>query len=236
METKKMVDVDMDEMKQAVTRQALTMLSALEAGNAFEAMSASVNLSAKLIASVAATRPDDPQEWTAAVIELLQLRIFTEAYALGLPTAENAAQGGRRKMKIKFVIKDGTNMMTLTVSGENLWVCEQRALRIASDQGMERPWIFKCEIIDILDRLFIGKFPAGLVYADREREEHGDYKRLAFLPYDTLELEIYPGCPVELRERIIKDASTLLARAGEHYPVSTSGQTVLLGSKMEKEE
>lgn len=86
------------------------------------------------------------------------------------------------------------------------------------------------------DRLFVGIFPEGISYADREREEHGDYKRLAFLHFDTLELEIYPGCPEDLRERIIKDASTIQAKAGELYPVSTSGQTVLLGSKMEKEE
>jgi hypothetical protein len=35
------------------------------------------------------------------------------------------------------------------------------------------------------DPLFIGLFPGGVSYANRNVEEHGDYKRLAFLPYDT---------------------------------------------------
>jgi hypothetical protein len=39
-------------------------------------------------------------------------------------------------------------------------------------------------------RLFGGHFPCGIVYADRWTEEGGDYKRIAFLPYDTLKLEI----------------------------------------------
>jgi hypothetical protein len=41
------------------------------------------------------------------------------------------------------------------------------------------------------DPLFIGLFPTGFSYADRTREEQGDYKRIAFLPYDTLELKVY---------------------------------------------
>jgi hypothetical protein len=38
-------------------------------------------------------------------------------------------------------------------------------------------------------RLFIGVFPCGISYADRHHEEHGDYKTLAFLPYNSLVLE-----------------------------------------------
>src|SRR4051812_49130421 len=36
------------------------------------------------------------------------------------------------------------------------------------------------------ERLFIGLLPCGVVYADRLQEVERDYKRLAFLPYDTL--------------------------------------------------
>jgi hypothetical protein len=38
-------------------------------------------------------------------------------------------------------------------------------------------------------RLFIGVFPCGISYADRHHEEYGDYKALAFLPYESLTLE-----------------------------------------------
>lgn len=79
------------------------------------------------------------------------------------------------------------------------------------------------------DRLFIGVFPAGLVYADRTREEHGDYKRLAFLPWHNLALEVKPDCPADLRRRIEADAATYQARRGQQEPISTCGQTVLLG-------
>lgn len=40
------------------------------------------------------------------------------------------------------------------------------------------------------DRLFSGVYPCGIVYADRYREKGGDYARLAFLPYDTLQLSM----------------------------------------------
>jgi hypothetical protein len=53
------------------------------------------------------------------------------------------------------------------------------------------------------DPLFIGLFPAGVSYANRNVEENGDYKRLAFLPYDTLALEVqkaYPGIKFSVRK------------------------------------
>lgn len=81
------------------------------------------------------------------------------------------------------------------------------------------------------DPLFIGCFPAGFVYADRTRERDGDYVRLAFLPYDTLVLELQPDCPPALADRIRQDAAIMQAKAGEHYRVSTTGATVLLGSR-----
>jgi hypothetical protein len=79
------------------------------------------------------------------------------------------------------------------------------------------------------DRLFIGVFPAGISYADRHREEHGDYAKLAFLPYDTLQLKVYDGCPAELRTEIEADAATIQARRGEQFQVSSCAQYVTLG-------
>lgn len=78
-------------------------------------------------------------------------------------------------------------------------------------------------------RLFIGVFPCGLSYADRWTEQHGDYKRLAFLPYSTLVLQVEPDCPPDLRTEIETDAATIIARRGQPFQVSACGQTVTLG-------
>ena len=80
------------------------------------------------------------------------------------------------------------------------------------------------------DRLFIGVFPAGLVYADRLRTKAGDYARLAFLSYRTLELDIEPDCPGVLRLLIAGHAAKLQAKRGEEFQVSACGQTVRLGA------
>jgi hypothetical protein len=86
--------------------------------------------------------------------------------------------------------------------------------------------------------LFIGSYSGGIVYADRTREEHGDYKRLAFLPWHTLKLEIYipaNGDSKTYRERVqwvklITDhARTIQEKAGQLYVVTACGQTVRLG-------
>ena len=79
------------------------------------------------------------------------------------------------------------------------------------------------------DRIFRGKYAEGLVYADREREEGGDYKHLAFLSYRTLELEIRKDCPPELKAWIEHDAMRIQSMRGQPFRVSTAGQTVLLG-------
>lgn len=79
------------------------------------------------------------------------------------------------------------------------------------------------------ERLFIGVYPAGLVYADRFREAGGDYARLAFLPYDTLDLQVSPDCPDELRQAVSAHADRMRARRGQAFQVSTCGQTVILG-------
>lgn len=78
--------------------------------------------------------------------------------------------------------------------------------------------------------IFAGCFPTGIVYANRRVEEHGDYKRLAFLSFASLELSIEKDCPAELRDHILADAASVQAKRGETYKVSSCGQTVLLGS------
>lgn len=82
------------------------------------------------------------------------------------------------------------------------------------------------------DRLFVGLYPGGVVYADRGREVHGDYARLAVLGYRKLELAIEKDCPQELRLLIEADAATFQARRGQQLEISTAGQTVLLGSDL----
>jgi hypothetical protein len=79
-------------------------------------------------------------------------------------------------------------------------------------------------------RIFCGVFPAGFVWADRKPPHpDGDYKRLAFLPFDTLTLAVELDCPSELRAVIESEAARLQARRGEQYQVTTAGQTVTLG-------
>lgn len=75
----------------------------------------------------------------------------------------------------------------------------------------------------------IVSFPGGMSFADRTREEHGDYKRLGFIPWDTLEPSIKPDCPPVARELITTTATELQARSGESYTISACGQSVRLG-------
>ncbi len=70
------------------------------------------------------------------------------------------------------------------------------------------------------ERLFSGFFPCGIVYADRHNEVAGDYKRLGFLSYSTLILDIEPDCPASLQTQIEKDAATFQARRGESQAIA----------------
>ncbi len=80
------------------------------------------------------------------------------------------------------------------------------------------------------DRLFTAIMPGGIVYCDKRSEEHGDYLKVAFLPYDTLDLRIYrPDSP--LVPGIVADAALIVARRGQQFRVSSCGQTVLLGER-----
>jgi hypothetical protein len=74
-------------------------------------------------------------------------------------------------------------------------------------------------------RLFIGVYPCGLVYADREREKAGDYLRLAFLPYSSLVLEWdAEQMPDDLRQAILADAAHMETLRGQPFQISTAGQ------------
>lgn len=63
-------------------------------------------------------------------------------------------------------------------------------------------------------RVFAGTYPMGIVYGDRAVEVAGDYKRLAFLCFSTLELEFY-DCPDDLVNIIRDDAARFLAKRRE---------------------
>jgi hypothetical protein len=78
-------------------------------------------------------------------------------------------------------------------------------------------------------RLFIGLFSCGFSYADRHHEKAGDYKRLAFLPYSTLKLEVYKDCPDYLLPFITDHAAHIQSKKGQPQEISTSGQTTILG-------
>lgn len=84
------------------------------------------------------------------------------------------------------------------------------------------------------DRIFCGVFPTGLVWADRCVEVQGDYKRLAYLCFATLEHIIEPSCPRELLPSILKDIEAVKAKRGMQYQTSTSGQSVTLGYALQK--
>jgi len=79
-------------------------------------------------------------------------------------------------------------------------------------------------------RLFIGFYPTGIVYADKTVEEAGDYKRLAYLNYRSLELEFSRGCPPDLQREIKSHVKGIQKKRGERLRVSTAGQTVVLGA------
>ena len=79
------------------------------------------------------------------------------------------------------------------------------------------------------ERIFSGVYPTGIIWADRFNEEHGDYKRLAYLNFKTLELQIEKSCPKDLISFIQADAKLIQDKKGENYQVSTSGQFIKLG-------
>lgn len=79
------------------------------------------------------------------------------------------------------------------------------------------------------DRIFACIAATGIVYTDRRTMVDGDYKRLGFLPFRTLEPDVEDDCPETLATTIRGRMARIQARRGESYQVSTSGQTIVLG-------
>jgi len=148
---------------------------------------------------------------------------------------------------VEYVDRDGHRN---TLEGEAKSPLIQRALMLAHKQGKRFHFVGGASYADLLEaeashpvganyasgtrdplaeRLFVGVFPEGIVYADRAKEEHGDYKKIAFLPFRTLRLDVYaPKSP--LLPLIRQDAARMQARRGQQFEVSASGQTVTLGT------
>jgi hypothetical protein len=79
------------------------------------------------------------------------------------------------------------------------------------------------------NRLFIGCFPCGLVYADRAIEEHGDYRRVGFLSYRKLVFEPNKKADPRLLAEATEHAASIQAMRGEKFEISGCGQYVILG-------
>lgn len=92
------------------------------------------------------------------------------------------------------------------------------------------PFGKECENMkEVLEkRIFSGVWPTGIGYSDRKHEEHGDYKKLAHLSFETLEITWYTKDP-ELVKWIQDDAGKIQARKGEQYQVSQCAQYITLG-------
>lgn len=73
----------------------------------------------------------------------------------------------------------------------------------------------------------------GFWWSDKSREEHGDYAKLAFLPFSNLELEFFSACTPSQKEIILKSAKKYQDLRGEKYQISTAGQMVTLGYALE---
>ena len=81
----------------------------------------------------------------------------------------------------------------------------------------------------MVGRVFCCVMPTGISWSDRKRLVDGDYKRLAFLSFNTLELKVEPDCPMQLQPVIYAGAAGIQAQRGQPFQVSASGQTVILG-------
>lgn len=79
--------------------------------------------------------------------------------------------------------------------------------------------------------VFCGIVPTGFIYCDKENLVDGDYKRLAYQSFETLEVKLESDCPAHFRYLVNLIAETNSARKGEEYTISESGQTVKLGAK-----
>lgn len=74
-------------------------------------------------------------------------------------------------------------------------------------------------------------FPTGIVYADKTREDPTtrDYKRLGYLNYATLILELEPDCKGDVAHYLTAEAATIQAMRGQRFSIAGNMQ-VTLGS------
>lgn len=74
-------------------------------------------------------------------------------------------------------------------------------------------------------------FPTGIVYADKTREDPTirDYKRLGYLNYATLILELEPDCKSDLAQYVKTEAARIQAMRGQRFSIAGNMQ-VILGS------
>jgi hypothetical protein len=74
-------------------------------------------------------------------------------------------------------------------------------------------------------------FPTGIVYADKTREDPTthDYKRLGYLNYGTLILDLEPDCKSDLAQYVTTQAAKLQAMRGQRFSIAGNMQ-VILGS------
>jgi len=75
-------------------------------------------------------------------------------------------------------------------------------------------------------------FPTGLIYADRTRDDPRtqDYKRLAYLNYASLQLDLEPDCKGELADYVKTEAAKIQAMKGELFSIA-GNMKVILGSE-----
>jgi len=84
-------------------------------------------------------------------------------------------------------------------------------------------------------RVFAALYPTGIVFADRERNQGGDYQTIARIAYSTLEIDWNPNWKPSSEDddaiilSIQQDRDDLQSRIGEQYQITTSGQCVTLG-------
>jgi hypothetical protein len=78
--------------------------------------------------------------------------------------------------------------------------------------------------------LFIGIHSTCVCYCDKSKEEDGDFKTIARLFFDALELKIYEPQST-LLPKIREHAAEIQVRKGQEFQVSGCGQTVILGGR-----
>ena len=72
-------------------------------------------------------------------------------------------------------------------------------------------------------------YPTGIVYADRTRDDPAtrDYKRLAYLNYASLKLDLEPDLNGELLTYVVAEAAKIQEMKGETFQIAGNASVVL---------